>query len=56
MGVMGLGENGLKVLGGLDVAIFPPLPSPPPNRIRGGMEHVRQDSSPKDFLVTYPKP
>jgi hypothetical protein len=39
MGVMGLGENGLKVsryLGCLDVAIFPAAS----DTIREGMEHV----------------
>jgi hypothetical protein len=39
MGVMGLGENGLKVSkvsGGLDVAICPPLQ----HDKREGMEHV----------------
>jgi len=55
MGVMGLGENGLKVLGGW-MWQSSPL-SPPPNRIRGVMEHVHQDSTrPKNFLVAYTKP
>ncbi len=52
MGVMGLGENGPKVPGALDMAIS----SPPPQYDKRGMEHVRQDSRPKNFLVAYPKP
>jgi hypothetical protein len=56
MGVMGLGENGPKVPGALDVAISPSPSPPPPQYDKRGMEHVRQDSRPKNFLVAYPKP
>jgi hypothetical protein len=58
MGVMGLGENGLKVsryLGCLDVAIFPATS----NTIREeGIENMCTiDSlSQKNFIVAYPKP
>jgi hypothetical protein len=50
MGVMGLGENGIKVPGALDVAISPS------NKIRGGIYMCTKDSKSKNFLVAYPKP
>jgi hypothetical protein len=50
MGVMGLGENGLKVPGGMDVAISPP----PPNSTRGVRNMFAKTLGQKTFFLHTP--